>query len=138
MMNALYIVWSDSNELGIPIIDEQHRGIVSTINSLHHSIKTKNGAQDLEPILIMLRQYSTIHFRTEQDLMKEANYPGLEEHLQSHRELFETTTDFSSQLGRGANPVEVLRFLKEWWLGHINAKDRQYVPFLRELVGKED
>lgn len=34
-MHTLFIVWSDMNETGIKIIDDQHRGIVSVINSLY-------------------------------------------------------------------------------------------------------
>jgi len=34
MENNLYIVWNQNNNVGIKIIDEQHRGTISTINSL--------------------------------------------------------------------------------------------------------
>ena len=30
----LYIRWNESNDLGIEIIDEQHRGVVSMFNSI--------------------------------------------------------------------------------------------------------
>jgi len=40
MMNHnILIVWDSSFNLGIPIVDEQHRGIVSTINSLCFAIQ---------------------------------------------------------------------------------------------------
>lgn len=39
MKGALCIVWSDTNNLGIPIIDEQHRGIISASNSLYFSMQ---------------------------------------------------------------------------------------------------
>ncbi len=35
----VFIVWEDKYNVGIPIIDEQHRGIVTTINSLHFGIQ---------------------------------------------------------------------------------------------------
>jgi len=56
MKNILYIVWSDNNSVGIPIIDEQHRGIISTINSLHFFIQAGHGDEILKPTLIMLEQ----------------------------------------------------------------------------------
>jgi len=49
MKNILYIVWSDNNELGIPIIDEQHRAIISTINSLHYFMQPGHGDDIIQP-----------------------------------------------------------------------------------------
>ncbi len=45
MSNDLYIIWHPDNDLGIPIIDEQHRGLVSAINSLHYFIKADKGVE---------------------------------------------------------------------------------------------
>ncbi len=73
MQNILYIVWTEKNKVGIPIIDEQHRGIISTINSLHYFIQTGQGEQIIRPTLIMLEQYVDIHFKTEEALMWEAD-----------------------------------------------------------------
>ena len=63
--SMLYIVWNDINKLGIPIIDEQHRGIVATINSFHYFIQEGHGLEALKPTLNILEQYTCIHFKTE-------------------------------------------------------------------------
>ena len=39
--HELLIYWDASNEIGIPIIDEQHRGIVTLINSFGESVHLK-------------------------------------------------------------------------------------------------
>ena len=41
MGNLLYIVWNEKNNIGVPIIDEQHRGIVIAINSLYYFINER-------------------------------------------------------------------------------------------------
>ena len=86
----------------------------------------------------MLEQYTKIHFGVEKQLMKEADYPSVEEHLLKHKELYEKTMRYSTEIHRYADPIEVLRFLKEWWLGHINIEDRQYVPYLKKLLDKKE
>ena len=135
MMNVLYIIWSEQNTLGIPIIDEQHRGIVSTINSLYYLSKTTVDAkQFLEPILITLEQYTKIHFQTENQLMKEAEYPDLDKHLLLHGDLYKKTMQFSVETNKNLDLIEVLRFLKGWWLDHIIIEDKKYVPFLKKLM----
>jgi hemerythrin len=134
MKNILYIVWSDNNNVGIPIIDEQHRGIVSTINSLHYFMQTGHGNEIIKPTMIMLEQYVDIHFKTEEALMAEASYPDIEEHIVLHKELVGKTKKLSIDANRNKDSDMVLKFLKEWWLGHINKEDRRYTPFLRKLI----
>jgi hemerythrin len=66
MKNTLYIVWNEYNNLGIAVIDEQHRGIVAIINSLHYFIQEGQGEDVLVPTLGMLEHYTRIHFLTEE------------------------------------------------------------------------
>ncbi len=137
MKNMLYIVWGDNNKLGIPIIDEQHRGIISTINSLYYFVQTGHGHEIIKPTMIMLEQYVDVHFKTEERLMAEASYPALEEHIVLHKKLIEKTKRLSLDASRESDSDSVLKFLREWWLGHINKEDRKYAPFLKKLIEKE-
>ena len=134
MKNILYIVWSDNNKLGIPIVDEQHRGIVSSINSLHYFIQTGHGHEIIRPTMIMLEQYTDVHFKTEEALMAEANYSALEEHIVLHKELLKKTKKLSIDANRRKDSDMVLKFLKGWWLSHINKEDRKYVHCLSKLI----
>ena len=134
MNNMLYIVWNEYNNLGIPIIDEQHRGIVSTINSFHYFIQEGLGGDALKPTLNILEQYTKIHFRTEEALIREAGYPGLEEHLLLHGELMKRTIKITRESNSCQEPEVALTFLKEWWLGHINKEDKEYAPYVIEKL----
>ena len=134
MKNILYIVWSDNNKIGIPIIDEQHRGIISTINSLHYFINAGHGDEIIKPTMIMLEQYVDIHFKTEEALCAEASYPDLEKHIVFHKELVKKTKKLSIDANMNKDSGMILKFLKEWWLGHITIEDRKYAPFLRKLI----
>ncbi len=84
--------------------------------------------------MTMLEQYTDVHFKTEEALLAEANYPALEEHIVLHKELAKKTKKLSIDANRRKDSDMVLKFLKEWWLGHINKKDRQYTSFLRKLM----
>ena len=131
MNHLLYIVWKDSNNAGIPIIDEQHRGIVTTINSLHYFIQNGHGDEIITPTLNILLEYTKIHFNTEEKLIIEAGYPALEEHKELHRILVEKTKRISLEADIKNDPAMVLDFLKDWWLNHINVEDRKYMPYLK-------
>jgi hemerythrin len=134
MLNLLYIVWNEKNNLNIPIIDEQHHGIVATINSFHHFVQKDQGEKVIKPTLLTLEQFTQLHFETEEALMKESGYPGFEEHLLLHQELMKKTRSIAGDASQKSNADVVLKFLKQWWLGHINIEDRKYAPHVIRIL----
>jgi len=131
----LYIVWSDSNNTGIPIIDEQHRGIVATINSYHYFSQKGHGLDALKPTFVILEQYTDIHFKTEESLMYEAKYSGVDAHIVYHRELVKKTLSIVHDPAAYGGETAVLKFLKDWWLTHINKQDSKYASDIRKMLG---
>ncbi len=134
MENNLYIIWDNDKKLGIPIIDEQHRGIISTINSLYYFIQNGHGTHVIKPTMIMLVQYTIIHFETEEELMKKAGYSIIEEHIKMHEHLLKKTKALSVEAVINKDPEMVLRFLKQWWLGHINKEDKKYALQVKKIL----
>jgi hemerythrin len=132
MKNALYIVWQATNNTGIPIIDEQHRGIVSTINSLYYFLQHGDAATAFEPTMDVLNHYTSLHFMTEEALMRAAGYPDTEEHVGLHNEFMNRSRAMARYRASEDQARELLGFLKDWWLGHINGKDRDYVAVMRK------
>ena len=128
MQSLLYIVWNEKNNLNIPIIDEQHRGIVATINSFHHFAQKGQAREVIRPTLLILEQFTELHFETEEALMKESGYPRFEEHRLLHQELMKKTRSIARETTQMIDSDVVLQFLKQWWLGHINVEDRKYAP----------
>ncbi|MDR2351665.1 MAG: bacteriohemerythrin [Deltaproteobacteria bacterium] len=136
-MKKLLIIWRDVNKTDIPIIDEQHRGIVSVINSLHDSLGTKREIQILEPATEMLVAYSKIHFMTEYELLEESNYPDLVAHNKLHEKLIKDMTKHFYESRNEKDSSIMLDFLKEWWLNHINKEDMRYKVHLKKYLGIE-
>ncbi len=136
MNQPMYIIWTDNCNLGIPIIDEQHRGIVSTINSLYYFVSQGKGYDALLPTLRIMEQYSILHFETEERIMEQARYPGLERHHRLHCELTNQTKTVLASAALHHEPDKALHFLKDWWLTHINVDDRSYVDWLAKPLAK--
>ena len=134
MRNTLYIVWHDDKSLDISIIDEQHRAIVSIINSLHYFMLAGHGNDIIKPTMIMLTQYTDIHFQTEEAIMTEASYPAFDQHIALHRALLRKTKELSIDANRNKDSMMVLKFLKKWWLDHINKQDRKYTPYVKKII----
>jgi hemerythrin len=129
-MNTLYIVWNDRYHVGVPIIDEQHRGIVSAINTLFEFIRQGEGQEALKPTFLVLEQYTRLHFKTEERLLQQIKYPDFEAHVGLHRKLVDNTEQIRRTSLASNDPDMVMVFLKEWWMGHINKEDRKYAPYV--------
>ena len=122
----VFIVWKPEYILGIPIIDEQHRGIVTMINTLHFGMQNNYIENVLNPIIDMMYDYTHIHFRIEEDLLEKIGYPNIERHRILHNELSVRLTDMSRSTMLGKDPYQFMDFLKQWWLNHICIEDLIY------------
>ena len=130
MNHNILIVWDPSYNLGLPIVDEQHRGIVSTINSLYYAIQNKQGNEMLRPITGMVDEYTRIHFEIEEDFLNKCGYPDLEKHRILHKELMQALSDTSKDSMWNKDPQVFLEFLKKWWINHICKEDRVFYHYL--------
>jgi len=131
MFSQLFIKWQEKNSTGIAIIDEQHRGILSLINSLYH-LTEKGYCDDTLCSFISdtLKNYSRIHFLTEERFLQAAGYPGLEEHKEMHRKLSQETERIGHATITEHDTRPLLNLLKKWWIEHINEQDMLFVPYL--------
>ena len=133
IQNALpLIVWKPDYDLKIHIVDEQHRGIVTAINSLYYGMQSKHSGDMLMPVFKIMHEYAHIHFRTEEEFLEKSAFPDATSHRALHREL----TDRLSKVGEESvlhhDPHQLMDFLKKWWIGHIRDKDRVFRDYLIE------
>lgn len=134
-MGNLFIRWESIHHTGLDIIDEQHRGLVSLINSFYFHKNDPFIERILVPTALMTINFAKIHFLTEQQLMAEADFPGAEAHARAHDQLFAKLVIEEQECRRDRDADRFLEFLKTWWLDHINKFDRLYVSRLKEFFG---
>ena len=128
----VFIVWKPEYNLGISIIDEQHRGIVTTINSFYYGMQNNYVKEMLEPIIDMIHDYTHIHFRIEEDFFDKCGFPNAEAHRILHSELTVRLYEAGRKSLLDKDPFGFLRFLKKWWIDHICNKDLIFRDFLFE------
>jgi len=124
--HSVYIVWKPEYDLGIPVIDEQHRGIVTIINSLHYCMHNSHIKNILPPTIDMLRSYADIHFQTEEYFLSTIEYPGDAKHRLLHKEYTFKLAGIERDIIINKDPGQLIGFLKKWWLGHICEEDMQF------------
>lgn len=132
-MNSLYIIWADIHNTDIPIIDEQHRCLVGIINTLFYFKHDHRAPEVITPIVSMLEKYSQIHFRTEEYILQQAEFPHIKEHKKLHDDFRAKVRIMSLKSRQTLEPDELLFYLKDWWIKHINDADRAYSSYVRDL-----
>ncbi len=129
---AMLFQWKREYDLGVPIIDEQHRGLCAVLNSLQYAVANNIGEYMLEPTIEMVKAYARVHFMTEELLFKQYGYPGAQHHAGLHEKLVETIFDIGQESMFNQDPGQFLQFLKNWLNQHILVEDRKYCDWFRE------
>lgn len=127
-----YVNWNDGMSVNVAVIDRQHQGLIELINQLHEAMSQGQGSSVLRDIVDGLIQYTAIHFETEERYFRASEYPNRAAHEQEHRDFVEKVTDFKQGFddGRLMLTLDVMSFLGDWLMNHIQGSDAGYAPFL--------
>jgi len=128
------LTWSDKYSVGIKAMDQQHIGLVDTLNELHAAMM-KGLAQDITgPLLHKLVTYTRDHFAAEEAVMTAAKFSGLSQHRLKHRDLTKQVEEFVGRYERGEITVNVhlMNFLRDWLANHILIEDKEYGRWINQ------
>jgi hemerythrin len=128
------IIWEKRYEVGHPILDAQHRHLIDLINALHSAAQGE-GLMTVDAVLPHFVRFLQDHFETEEAILRQVAYSGVERHANEHRALTRQVADAieSAQDSQTADPV---RFAAAIWSRlhyHTMTWDQEYAPLLRSL-----
>ena len=91
------------------------------------------GKEAIGSILTELIEYTKTHFAHEEKIMKDTGYPGYDEQKQLHENLIRQVIDLNGRFNSGkAVSQEILTFLKNWLINHIQGVDKRYAPHMNK------
>lgn len=125
------ISWKESYGVGHDEIDLEHQMFVRLVQKVNASID--DGTHDrIGRLLYELLKYAEFHFVSEENLMRDTQYPEMEAHAAEHRKLLSSLDHKRSAVIAGQDKVkEIVPFLLDWFLIHTVEQDRcfsQYIP----------
>lgn len=125
--------WTPELAVGLAVVDQQHQGLFEAVNALHDAMQAGKGREELGRVLRFLRQYVLDHFKAEEAMMVASGYPNYEKHRRIHEALTAQVTDLDAKFSRGATmlSIEVLHFLRDWLVQHIQIEDRALGAWIR-------
>jgi hemerythrin len=133
---AAYIVWSKYYSVNASWLDAEHRQVIDLINRLYDAIQRDAEGHATKEVLERLIEYTHTHFQHEEEAMQEAGYPDIQVQKALHDQMRQKTLDLRTNLSLVAGR-DVLRFLKDWWVNHIQGEDRKYAPYMAHAAGRE-
>lgn len=132
--------WSPALELEVKLIDEQHKMLLDTMNTLNDQILRGKGKQGCSLALQNMRNYTTFHFSDEEGLMRESQFPYLDRHKLLHQ-TFILETDKFSITDCEADPqkaMQVLSFLRDWMIDHILGPDLIFARYFKTWKASQE
>ena len=126
------LAWNDTYSVKVRQFDEQHKKLIVMINQLHDAMRVGKGADAVGEVLKSLIDYTSTHFAAEERLMKMHSYPEYELHKKEHNLLVMEVLDIQKSMKEGTKPLSMnmMAFLKEWLVKHIQGDDRKYGSYL--------
>lgn len=131
--SGLLIEWDSSYMVGLSTIDSQHKILVDLINQLYSSFKEGKAKKQMRTTLKGLVDYTDYHFGFEERHFKEFKYADQKEHTKEHEFFVKRIKDFQLEYEQGKATVsyEVMQFLRNWLLQHIQGIDKKYVDLFK-------
>jgi hemerythrin len=126
-------IWNDSLLTSNDLVDEQHRELYQLVNDLHNAIVKGQDNSILLPTVDKLIKYTVEHFREEECLMKEVDYPGFEAHKHQHEELTRKVKEQveNYRTGKSVLAISLSSFMTKWLQHHVRQEDYAVVNYIR-------
>lgn len=122
------LVWSREFEIGVEIIDRQHRELIERINLLLNAIRRGKGQEESLALVHFLQEYVVEHFRSEEAYMRRKNYHDYANHKEMHdafiADLNDLVTDLQQQGINSDQVVTINRQVINWVVAHIFLVDK--------------
>lgn len=134
---ANFISWDSSYEVGIEMVDKQHRHLIELMNELYNAcLGDRNDLEEkFKDVMKELVEYVMVHFKDEEKIMEKINYPKFKEHKQKHeyfvKEILSAVSAYRN--GKQFVPNTFVRFLRDWLFNHILINDKELARYYLSL-----
>lgn len=127
------MTWNEKLSVGVKQLDDDHKKLVGMVNQLYDAIQSGHGKDSLGKILDELIGYTKVHFAREEKFFDQTNYADTAAHKKQHADLTKQVLDVQQKYKAGVSgtlSLEVMNFLKNWLITHIQGTDQKYGPYL--------
>jgi hemerythrin len=130
--------WSEDYLIGIEKIDRQHEAFFTAAQRLYDEVLLCRGDKAIAEALSFLRDYAEKHFQEEEGLMRDHEFPGLQEHRALHAGFMEQLGNLEEEFNQDRTGTEdlanrVLELTQDWLVDHIQTQDMRYAKHINPI-----
>lgn len=128
------VEWNEEYSVGNKDMDEQHKALFAMVNEFFQ----QESKQAAIIIFDSLATYIDLHFESEENLLKQINYPTTAEHIKQHGELRKSFNGLRKKLDDYSIDIQhkISIFLYNWLAQHILKADMEY-KFYAESIEED-
>jgi len=136
----MVFAWTDDLSVGVAELDNDHRELIAIFNHVLETKRFGDNRPQLREAIQRLSDYTREHFIREELYMTKCGFPDLAAHRGEHAEFIRTVTEIEEHLA-STDPlmvrVEMITFLNEWLMRHIQYADAKYRPHMATFLTQE-
>ncbi len=128
-----FMTWSNEMSVGVAVIDEDHKKLVAMVNELHDGMLAGHAKDALGHVLDRLIKYTQFHFAREEEMFAKTGYADSSAHKKEHADLVKSVVELQTRFKTASSStlsMEVMSFLRNWLVNHIQGSDKKYGPHL--------
>ncbi len=130
------IQWNEELSAGVDKIDNQHKEIITRINTLFFNPDAEDITEDeIDGIIRFFGGYTLDLFKTEEEFMIKYEYPDYDTHKAQHMKFLKHFATLK-KLCEEEDTISVMLFAiknqaVDWLINHFNEFDKKMAAFLR-------
>jgi hemerythrin len=121
------VLWHEKYNVGITLIDNQHKKLVKIMNKLVFSINEGFKGEDILIIFNEFYDHANYHFKSEEQYFYRLNEIEANLHKLQHKHFIEQLNDTKNSIIENNLSNELLYFLVDWLLVHIQYEDKKLI-----------
>ena len=126
------IQWTDTLGVGVKLVDDEHKLLLSIFNDLVNALRTEQPPSVAKRVVEELAGYALYHFAHEEELMKAFHYPEFDNHHREHDKLTARLMEIDQNLARGKGTItDVIEFARILVNSHFLQTDARMGAFLK-------
>lgn len=128
------LVWEDRMNVGVYLIDEQHKDLVVLINNISKAVDEGANRDVVSKLIRRFFDYTTHHFRSEESLMDHYTYKYYYQQVHEHLDCSLKALEFHRRFAHDNDfdLDEFFAYISTWFIQHTTGIDQTLAEHIRE------
>jgi hemerythrin len=120
--------WNEDIAVGVESIDAEHRLQVGLVSALQELVRQGRDAELVARTMAQLVDFTSVHFLSEELMMRLYAYPQHDAHKLEHGRLTDQLSELQRRFeqGEAQSALALADGLHRWLAGHIRTMDRAF------------